>query len=132
EGKEVVPSDAWGYFKVPGFWPGITSYIQEDCQTLFTHPGWSAAAVRGINAAWYQREMTVPQTWVGRRIALSVEYLQSFAIVFLDGKKVAELRFPGGEVDLTAVCRPGTKQMLSLLVLAMPLKGVMLSYSDTN
>jgi hypothetical protein len=33
---------------------------------------------------------------------------------------------------LTAVCRPGGKHVLSLLVLALPLKGVMLSYTDTN
>src|SRR5262249_24876714 len=27
---DPVPADRWGYFKVPGFWPGNTNYIQED------------------------------------------------------------------------------------------------------
>src|SRR5207253_296285 len=49
-----------------------------------------------------------------------------------DGKKVGEVRFPAGEADLTAACRPGGKHVLSLLVLTLPLKGVLLSYTDTN
>src|SRR5262249_20716735 len=56
----------------------------------------------------------------------------SFAVVFVDGKKTAEVRFPAGEADLTAACRPGARHVLSLLVVAMPLKGVQLSYTDTN
>src|SRR4051794_594611 len=28
---DTVPADRWGFFKVPGFWPGTTNYIQEDC-----------------------------------------------------------------------------------------------------
>ena len=42
------------------------------------------------------------------------------------------MRFPAGEVDLTLACRPGRTHVLSMLVVAMPLKGVMLSYSDTR
>src|SRR5262245_40527157 len=127
-----VPKDRWGWFKVPGFWPGTTNYIQEDCQTLHVHPGWKDTDLRGISTAWYQREITVPEGWGGRRIALSAEYLNSFAIVYVDGKKAGEVRFPAGEVDLTTVCRTGGKYVLSMLVVAMPLKGLMLSYSDTN
>ena len=61
-----------------------------------------------------------------------MEYLNSYAVVFVDGKKAGELRFPGGELELTAACKPGEKHILSMLVVAMPLKGVMLSYNDTN
>src|SRR5207253_4491678 len=55
-----------------------------------------------------------------------------FAIVFVDGKKVSEIRFPAGEADLGPACGPGHNYVLSLLVIAMPLKGVLLSYTDTN
>jgi hypothetical protein len=127
-----LPADGWGYFKVPGFWPGNTSYIQEDCQTLHVHPSWKDVDVRGFTSAWYQREITIPEEWAGRRIALSLEYVNSFAVVYVDGKKVAEVRFPAGEADLSSVCRPGGKHLLSLLVVAMPLKAVLLSYTDTN
>jgi len=41
------------------------------------------------------------------------------------------MRFPVGEVDVTAVCRPGDKHVLSLYVVALPLKAVMRSFSDT-
>jgi hypothetical protein len=129
---DAVPAERWGYFKVPGFWPGNTSYIQEDCQTLHAHPGWKDVEPRNLTAAWYQREVTVPGGWKGRRIALTADYVNSFAVVYLDGRKAGEVWFPGGEVDLTAACRPGATHMLSLLVVALPLKGVLLSYADTN
>src|SRR5690242_20699737 len=45
-----VPADVWGYFKVPGFWPGAASYIQEDSQTLHVHPAWKDAAIPSITA----------------------------------------------------------------------------------
>jgi len=128
---DVVPIEKWGYFKVPGCWPGITDYMQKDSQTVHTHPSWKSEHLGSITAAWYQREITVPQEWTGRRIHLYTEYLNSYAAVFVEGKKAGEIRFPGGEVDLTSVCRPGGKHVLSILVLAMPLKGVMLSYNDT-
>src|SRR5690349_14309549 len=32
---KAVPSTNWGYFKVPGCWPGITDYMQKDCQTVY-------------------------------------------------------------------------------------------------
>jgi hypothetical protein len=132
EAADTVPADGWGYFKVPGFWPGNASYIQEDCQTLHAHPTWKDADLRRTTAAWYQRGLTVPEGWAGRRVTLSAEYVNSFAVVYVDGKKVGEVRFPAGEVDLTAVCRPGARHVLSLLVVALPLKGVLLSYADTN
>ncbi|HYW78756.1 MAG TPA: hypothetical protein VE890_04230, partial [Thermoguttaceae bacterium] len=39
--SESVPSADWGYFKVPGCWPGITDYMQKDCQTVYAHPSWA-------------------------------------------------------------------------------------------
>src|SRR5437867_4576667 len=32
-----VPAKDWGYFKVPGCWPGTTDYMQKDFQTAHTH-----------------------------------------------------------------------------------------------
>ena len=51
--------------------------------------------------------------------------------MFVDGKKAGEIRFPAGELDLTSVCKPGTTHLLSVLVVALPLKGIMLSYTDS-
>lgn len=128
---KAPPSQNWGYFKVPGCWPGITDYMQKDCQTVFAHPYWSGQNLGAIKQAWYEREITVPADWAGRHIVLSAEYVNSYAAVWLDGVEVGEILFPAGEVDLTNACRPGSTHRLSLLVVAMPLRGVMLSYSDT-
>jgi beta-galactosidase len=126
-----VPAGSWGYFKVPGCWPGIGDYLQKDSQTVFAHPSWKDRRLAGITAAFYQRGIAVPRDWSGRRMAIQVEYLNSFAIVFVDGRTAGEIRFPGGELDLTSVCKPGSTHLLSLYVVAMPLKGVMLSYTDS-
>src|SRR5437867_3532594 len=76
---DAVPADGWGYFKVPGSWPGITDYLQKDSQTVYPHPSWKDQKLGAVGAAWFQRELTIPPQWGGRRIALSPEYLNSFA-----------------------------------------------------
>jgi beta-galactosidase len=130
--SDRVPDGNWGYFKVPGPWPGVTDYMQKDFQTVHPHPSWQTQKLAGISAAWYQRQIAIPAGWTGRRITLAAGYLNSFAAVYLDGKPVGEIRFPAGEAELTAHCQPGAKQMLSMLVVAMPLKGVRLSFNDSN
>jgi hypothetical protein len=120
--SESVPSGGWGFFKVPGPWPGITDYLEKDCQTVYPHPSWKDLNLSDVTAAWYQREIAIPADWKGRRIALSTSYLNSLAVVYADGRRVGEMKFPGGEVDLTDACRPGTTHRLSLYVEALPLK----------
>ena len=125
------PSDSWGYFKVPGPWPGLTDYMQKDSQSVFRHPTWKDTAMGSVNAAWYEREFTVPASWTGRRISLSIETLNSFAAIHINGSPIGQIRFPGGELDLTALCKPGGRYRLSALVVAMPLQGVLRSYIDS-
>ena len=126
-----APAGNWGYFKVPGCWPGITDYLQKDSQWVHAHSSWKDRKLGDLSAAWYEREIAVPAGWAGRRVVATFEYLNSYAVVYLDGKRAGEIRFPGGEVDLTSACRPGSTHRLSLFVVAMPLKGLMLSYTDT-
>src|SRR5207244_441206 len=73
-----VPSKGWGYFKVPGCWPGITDYMQKDSQSVFLHPSWKDQRLGSITSAWHEREIIIPSHWTDRRIALSVEYLNSY------------------------------------------------------
>ncbi len=131
DGAEAVPAGGWGFFKVPGSWPGITDYMQKDSQTVYPHPSFGAADLRRLTAAWYEREVAVPAGWTGRRIVLAADTVNSLALVYVDGEKAGEIRYPGGEADLTGACRPGKKHRLTLLVHALPLSGVMLSYNDT-
>ena len=128
---DKVPAGEWGHFKVPGCWPGTTNYMQKDFQTVHFHPKWKNVRLRDVTAAWYQRRITVPAEWAGRRITVSAEYVNSYAAVYIDGKKAGEILFPAGEVDITNMCRPGSTHDLSLHVVSLPLKAVLLSYSDT-
>ena len=130
--SDRVPGGNWGYIKVPGCWPGITDYLQKDFQTVHAHPSWQDGNLASITAAWHQREIAIPASWSGRRITIYAEYVNSFAVVYLDGRRAGEIRFPAGEVDITSLCRLGTTHVLSMFVVAMPLKGVMLSYNDSN
>ncbi len=120
-----VPTAGWGYFKVPACWPGIQDYMQSDYQTLYPDPTWKGAKLGEVRSAWYERTISIPQGWAGRRIGLEVEYLNSYAAVYVDGHQVGQIRFPAGQVDLSAVVRPGATHVLSLLVVAMPLRAVM-------
>jgi len=81
--------------------------------------------------ALQQREVTIPPEWRGPRIVLSTAYLNSYSAVNADGRKAGEMRYPAGEIGLTEWCRPGHPQTMSTLVMALPLKGVMLSYANT-
>jgi len=127
-----VPTSAWGYYKVPACWPGTQDYMQSDYQTLYPDPSWKNTKLSEVQSAWYERTITIPKDWAGRRIVLDVEYLNSYAVAYVDGQKVGEIRFPAGQVDLSAAVRPGATHVRSLLVVAMPLKAVMESYNDTN
>ena len=125
------PTGSWGYFKVPGAWPGISDYMQKDSQTLYRHPGWNDAPLgslprHGTSASSRCRTR-------GQAVAslLRADYVNSIATVFVDGKRAGELRFPGGELDITAASHPGAKHSISMLVAAVPQSAVMLSYTDT-
>jgi hypothetical protein len=131
KGSAQAPENGWGHFKVPGAWPGITNYMQKDSQTVHRHADWKDVKLADVAAAWYQREITIPRQWKGRRVALQAEYVNSLATVWIDDQRVGDVRFPAGQLDLTSACRPGETHVLSMLVTALPLKGVMQSYVDT-
>ena len=63
-----APTAAWGYYKVPACWPGNQDYMQSDYQTLYPDPSWKSTNLSDVQSAWYQRTITIPQNWTGRRI----------------------------------------------------------------
>lgn len=122
--RMVYPTTSVAISRYPGAGQGSPITCSKDSQTVYAHPNWKGESLSSITAAWYQREITIPGEWAGRRIAVSVEYLNSYAVVYVDGKKAGEIRFPGGEVDITSLSRTGGKHLLSMLAVAMPLKWV--------
>jgi len=126
---DAVPTGNWGRLLVPEAWPVHERWSGQ--QLYYPNPAWEKPPAVGVNAAWYEREINVPREWAGRRITLYAGYLNSYAVVYLDGAKVGEMRFPAGEIDLTATCRPGQTRTLSMFVAALPLKAVMMSFADS-
>ncbi len=121
---EEVPAlgTGWGYFKVPGPWPHGNYYMFRESQTVYAASAWQdQVGVAGLDMAWYSRDVTIPPDWEGRRIRLSVEYLNSYAKVFIDGRKVGEMPWPGGEMDITDACKAGETHNLAVLVIARQL-----------
>jgi hypothetical protein len=130
DAADAAPADGWGCLRVPESWPG-GSQRWIGPQVFYPHGNWEKQDLGGVTAAWHQREITVPREWSGRRVTLCAEYLNSYAVVHVDGATAGEMRYPAGEVDLTSACRPGRTHLVTMFVVALPLKAVMLSYSDT-
>jgi hypothetical protein len=149
------PTDNWGYFKVPGPIPGTTDWMQKDSQLVYAHPSWKDTPLGNVTKMWYQREIEIPQNWKDRHIFLKASYVNSRAVVYITphlagtpgspdtgvpakydtgvpAKLVGEILYPAGEVDLTAVCTPGKKYLLSIEVTALPIAEVIALFGDTN
>jgi beta-galactosidase len=133
ENSARIPTSNWGYIKVPAPWPGKRgNYMWRETQRAYPHPAWKDSNLGTVNSVWYQREITLPSHWKNRRIAVTSDYVNSYAVVYVDGVSAGEMRFPGGEADITDVSSPGKKHLITLLVIAMPLKAVVQSFNDTN
>jgi hypothetical protein len=127
---QAPPGGSWGYLHVPESWTG-GGQRSTGALVFYPHPDWKSQRASSVNTAWYEREITIPREWAGRRIVLSAEYVYSLAAVYVDGVKAGEMRYPAGEVDLSRACRPGRTHKLSVRVAALPLRAVMLSHNDT-
>ena len=62
-----IPDSNWGYFKVPGNWPGIRHHYQKESQNVYVHPNWKDKPLDDLMSAWYRREIAVPENWANRR-----------------------------------------------------------------
>ncbi len=123
----VMPEagQGWCWMKVPGSWPASHRW------GLFPYPFVPAMSPRWarelpididrgnwhgknnnagepipfdrVQRAWYQREITLPRAWRGKRIFLNAENVELSANVVVDGgPPVGRLAWPYGEVELTA------------------------------
>jgi len=110
------PAENWGYFKVPGPWPKTKWKRAAESQYVYPHPSWKDVDYAELDTAWYQREVEVPKDWSGRRIFLEAQYVNTSAEVFLDGRSAGAIRPRGGRTDVTAACKPGQKQTLTMRV----------------
>ena len=108
--------DRWGFLKVPGSW---NSRHWSWRGRVHWHPE-DAARTRGhtLRFGWFERELTVPKDWDGRRILLQLDRISTDARVYCDGIEVGSVGYMGGRVDITRFAQAGRALKLSLLVQA--------------
>ena len=68
----------------------------------------------------YELPVEIPAEAAGRRVAVSFDLVNTRADVFLDGEPAGTCVFPCGEVDLTALAKPGERQTLAIEAKAYP------------
>lgn len=121
---KTIPAEnsGWGFFKVPGIWPGMGSKKNQPGDSSIFYgldperfPGRNPAA---LISGWYRRSFLPPSGWKNRKILLEITMLQTAGRVFVDGKPAGDLFFPGGKIDLTPFITPGRKHDLAILVSA--------------
>ncbi|MCK6487123.1 MAG: beta-galactosidase [Planctomycetes bacterium] len=124
----AVPAEGWGLARVPGlfaFRPHHGIHM-EGLVGRGQGPAWNGLerlnphdeAWNRVEHAWYERPLAVPAGWAGRAIVLDLRRVCTDAAVFLDGRPAGALAWPGGELDLTALVRPGATHRLALRVSA--------------
>lgn len=71
-----------------------------------------------INQMWYQRKLSIPTDWNGKKIFLNFGAVDYCAEIFIDGRYIAR-HFGGGSsfsIDLTRFVKPGQTHNLVLFV----------------
>ena len=125
--------DNWSWSRIPEVWRAGASRAFAPQATLAPwfedHPE-DAARIRP-DRAWYARTFTMPAETKGRRTTLSFDMVASHAVVYLDGRRAGEASFPGGEVDLTELAKPGREQTLAIDVTAYA-EGETLVYNEAR
>jgi hypothetical protein len=117
KGDPVTINTQWTASIYDSSWffdPRMAKYRRPDNLKL---PFWLTPPKHYLGAAWYQKEIEVPASWIGRHLTLFLERPHSETTVWLDDKRVGvEYGFcTAQEFDLTALLRPG-RHVLTLRI----------------
>lgn len=111
------PGTGWGYYKVPMSWAPGTAAVKPLGPDIWEE----RMDLNKVDAAWYQREITIPPGWAGRRILVNLDNPKHFARVLVDGQEAGRIDWPGGRLDITPLVTPGRTHLLSIHVNALPI-----------
>ena len=122
EGDDFVPgpNDRWGWGKIPGQWGELAPWNNMS-QVIVRSPWFGDHSLKEtpiVDGAWYMRKFRMPAAAKGRRVALWFDVVNTFADVYVDGRKAGGAVFPGGAVDITPLVRPGEEQTVLVKVKA--------------
>ena len=123
EPEDKVPSDDWGWAKIPGFLSreGVGNFLED--QESFFAPKFAEMIRKSRDFAktvnerrWYRRTFTMPKEAEGHRVRLRFAHVFTRCAVFVDGASVGEVTWPFGELDITKAARPGAEQTIAFRI----------------
>lgn len=109
----------YGLIRVPGLWARTHPWLRPPLDGVLVLPsgcGWNLKMLPKVFDAWYEKNITLPASWQGKRILLEMMQVCSDAEVFVNGRKAGTIRWPDGSLDLTSLLVPGKKASLKFLV----------------
>lgn len=79
---------------------------------------WNKAFDKTYQSGWYQRKIKLPAVWKGKKIFLDIDDPLTIATVYINRKKIGEIEWPGGRIDVSKYVCAGDDVMLSVFVRA--------------
>jgi len=123
--SDASPEKGYGYIWVPGAWhtklgrfPGLAGWGKGPEWESFPAES-RAAAYAQLGRAWYRRTIRIPDGWAGRQIVLDFRRVCTDAEISLDGQKAGRVNWPWGEVDISALVKPGKTHTLDVQVVSV-------------
>lgn len=121
EPETEIPSDDWGWAKIPGYLSRAGAGDHAEDQETFFAPRFAddvksskAFAAQVNERRWYRRTFMMPVEAKGHRVLLKFAHVFTHCTVFADGAEVGVVTWPNGEIDLTDVAKPGREQTIAL------------------
>ena len=96
--------------------PGITDDYQIGYKSPYRHLDRLTRKYEYMGPAWYQREMTIPAEWKGKRIFMYFERTHWLSSIYVDTKEVSKIDYisvPHNH-ELTDFVKPGTKHLITI------------------
>lgn len=135
--QEVDLSGKWGFqTDVMDFWrgslglrhsyrlqesiilPGITDDYNIGYKSPYRHQDRLTRVYEYMGPAWYQREITIPKEWEGKRIFMYFERVHWLSSIVVDNKEVSKIDYlsvPHNH-DLTSYVTPGKTHLITVCV----------------
>lgn len=98
--------------------PAITDDYQIGYKTPYTYIDRLTRKYEYMGPAWYQREITIPKEWKGKRIQLYFERTHWLSSIYVDTKEVSKIDFISVPHvhDLTNYLTPGKIHLITICI----------------
>jgi hypothetical protein len=98
--------------------PGITDDYKIGYKSPYRHIDRLTRVYEYMGPAWYQREITIPKEWKGKRIFISFERVHWLSSIYVDTKEVSEIDYisVSHNHELTDFVKPGKTHLITVCV----------------